>query len=316
MDPKKRKVLKWVAVGAAVIVLALVGFAVAQYMSIGSKMQPPKQERARIQAVLDAPPAQEKSPFVYVLLLGNDHHPGERWTRTDTILLARLDTRDKAVLMLSIPRDTYTEVRGHGLTKINGASSWGGVPLTIETVKRFTGLPVNHYVEIDFQGFQQVVDDLGGVDMYVSRPVNYGNGISVHAGQQHLNGTEALEVMRNRHAYGDGDFARMNNQQLFLKSIARKMAAPSSLVKLPGALNAVADHVQSDLSASDMISLVRDYRVADSSKVKSYTIPGQPKMIDKVSYIVPDMARAKALFDAIRAGQIPPASLGYRMGID
>jgi polyisoprenyl-teichoic acid--peptidoglycan teichoic acid transferase len=291
------------------LIAGLVGYAVFTYVSLESKLAPESAERDLIEEALDQPAAQDadsdEPEHTYILLLGSDRRPGQTRARSDTIILARLSESDRSVVLVSIPRDTRTEVPGHGVTKINHASAYGGVPLAIETVKNFTGLPVNHYVEIDFAGFGSVVDMLGGIDMYVDRPVDYGQGIVVDTGMQHLNGKQALAVVRNRKAYADGDFARVRNQRAFLSAVARKASSPGNLDKLPRILSESADSVTTDLSVAEITGLMRAYRQALQDDLPGYTVPGAPAMIGGVSYVVTDEEAASALFEALARGETP-----------
>jgi LCP family protein required for cell wall assembly len=300
------------AVGLTTLVLVggAVAYAVFTYASISSQLAPSPSELKRVEEALDdepesAPAGAEEPEYTYILLLGNDRRSGQTRARTDTIILARLSKADGSILLLSIPRDTRTEVPGHGTTKINHAAAYGGVPLAIKTVKKFTGLPVHHYVQVDFNGFGRIIDLLGGVDMYIDRPVNYGQGIVVNAGMQHLNGVQALSVVRNRKAYASGDFARIRNQQALLSAMARKTAAPGSLDRLPQILAETAGNVETDLSISQLTGLVSKYREALQRDLPGYTVPGTPAMIDGLSYVVTDKAAASKLFDAIRRGETP-----------
>lgn len=289
--------------GILVIVVGVVGYTFA---TATSKVAPPKAMRARLQEALSEPPVKkQEARHTYVLLLGNDRRPGEKRARTDTILLARLDKKTKGVLLVSIPRDTRTDVPGYGMTKINHASAYGGAPLAIETVKRFTGLPIHHYVQMDFQGFGKVVDALGGVDMYVDRPVDYGQGVVVPAGQQHLNGQQALSVVRNRRAHADGDLGRVRVQRQFLAAVARKMARPGNIARLPSVMNASANHIETDLSAAEMVALLRTYGAAAEGEIPGYTVTGSGRRIDGVYYMIPDPAKTKKLFEAVDAGATP-----------
>jgi len=294
-------------VGAAVLVvlLAVGGYALYTYLSVGSRISPSEKVAKKVEKVLDKPAAAADARYTYVLLLGDDRRPGEKRARTDTIMLARLDAQTGKVVMLSIPRDTRAEVPGHGMTKINHAGAYGGAPLSIATVKKFTGLPVHHYVQIDFEGFDDIVDSLGGVDMFVERPVDYGQGVTIPSGMQHLNGKQALSVVRNRKAYADGDFARIRTQRAFLSAVARKATSSSQIGRLPGVVNGASNHIETDLSISEIMSLVRAYGAAAAGDLPGYTVPGSPKRIDGISYVVPDTEGATALFDALRRGETP-----------
>ncbi|MHB1340855.1 MAG: LCP family protein [Coriobacteriia bacterium] len=307
-SPVSRRNKRSLRVGAAVVGLLLLGllsYAAYAYFSVGAKLAPAKVERQAIERVLDEEPVigDPNAGFSYVLLLGNDSTSGN--TRTDTILLARLSEKDGSVLLLSIPRDTRTEVPGYGTTKINHASAYGGVPLTIETVKGFTGLPVNHYMQVDFVGFESIVDALGGIDMYVERPVDYGQGVIVAAGMQHLNGAKALSVVRNRKAYADGDFGRIRQQQAFLSAVARKAASERNFSRIASIIGASADHVRTDLSIAEIVSLFGDYRGAASKDIPSYTIPSTTGTISGVSYVIPKEDETRALLEAIGRGEFP-----------
>jgi LCP family protein required for cell wall assembly len=293
------------AVVLGVLLVGVLAYATYAYFSVGAKLAPAKVEREAIDLVLDKQPvlADPNSGYTYVLLLGNDSTSGT--TRSDTILLARLSKKDKSVLLLSIPRDTRTEVPGHGITKINHASSYGGVPLQIQTVQAFTGLPVNHYVQVDFVGFASIVDALGGIDMYVDRPVDYGQGIIVGVGMQHLNGAKALSVVRNRKAYADGDFGRIRTQQAFLSAVARKAAGERNFPRIASVINAAASHMKTDLSVAEIVGLFSEYRSAATKDIPSYTIPATTGTISGVSYVLPKEAETAALLEAIKRGEFP-----------
>src|SRR5664280_432242 len=103
-----------------------------------------------------------------ILLLGADFRKGDTAYRTDTMIVARIDSQAKKVWMLSIPRDTKVLIPGHGYQKINAAHAFGGAELTVKTVKQFTGLPINHYMEVNFTGFENAVNQMGGI--WVSVP--------------------------------------------------------------------------------------------------------------------------------------------------
>lgn len=297
----------WLGVAVLTLLLVAVAYSLYTYFNMSRKMAPAAETRDAIESVLDkpSPPSGDGERFTYVLLLGNDRRPGQSRARSDTILLARLNSQDKSVLLLSIPRDTRTEVPGYGLTKINHAAAYGGVPLTIQTVKDFTGLPVHHYVLIDFEGFGSVVDALGGVEMMVDRPARIPGGRTIAPGFQLLDGDAALAVVRNRKAYADGDFARIRAQQAFLSAMAKRASQPGNATRIPSVIDSAAQHVETDMSIREMTGMVMDYRAAAAGDMLSYTVPAGTGMIDGVSYVLPDEAKAEALFAAIGRGETP-----------
>ena len=223
----------------------------------------------------------KKQPFT-ILLLGVDHLGVKGDTRSDTIILGRVDPENKKVWLLSIPRDTRAEIPGHGVQKINQAYALGGPALTIKTVSQMTGVRPDHYVEIDIGGFKHIVDVMGGVwinvDQRINDPkaagANYGRkGAVIEKGYQKLDKNQAIVYVRSR-AYADADFSRMRHQQEFLKAVAKQASSTSMLPRLPKIIRTMGRYVNTDLKLGDMISIVRDMRGVDPANFQTATIPG------------------------------------------
>ena len=162
-----------------------------------------------------------------MLLIGADKsqdrdESGEYWrfNTEPSMILARVDPKEKEVTLISIPRDTQVDIPGHGTQKINAAYAFGGASLAVDTVSELAGVPISHYAEIDFDGFKAVVDALGGIEVDVPMEINDDMaGGHVDAGLQTLNGEQALILCRSRHNYddiGNGDAIRAANQRLVL----------------------------------------------------------------------------------------------------
>ena len=172
-----------------------------------------------------------------IMLLGSDRRPpnakdGGAGARSDTIILARLDPDKKATALMSLPRDLKVQIPGHGTDKINAAYELGGPRLTLKTVKRLTGLSINHVINVDFRGFQKAIDAIGCIYADIDR--TYFNDtpgyayIDVKAGYQKLCGEEALEYARFRHE--DSDLVRGARQQDLLRE-AKQQVGVSKLVE-------------------------------------------------------------------------------------
>ena len=164
-----------------------------------------------------------------ILVLGSDRRPGEERGRADTIMLMRYGGGKAA--RLSIPRDTLVNIPGVGPSKINAAYAIGGPPLMIQTVKQFLGIEVNHLIEVDFKGFPKFVDALGGVNMTFEtlHPVALrGPHAQLPKGENHLNGEQALDVVRirkNECAPEESDLTRARRQQQFLEAVKGSSSA-------------------------------------------------------------------------------------------
>jgi LCP family protein required for cell wall assembly len=274
-------------------------------------------------------PAKVVEGAMNILLLGSDsRNPDNDQTnadrsRSDTIILMHIQADHKHAYLISIPRDLYVPIPGHGRDKINSAFAYGGLPLVIRTIEGFTSVHIDHVALIDFAGFQAVTDALGGVDLNIEQSIT-----SIHPpyrrftqGKNHLNGAEALDYIRQRYQFADGDISRERHQQQFLKAILDKAASSGTLSnpgKLNGFLQAItkAMTVDKDFSITDMALEFRDLRGKDLTfMVNPYS--GFDK-IDGQDVVLPDKTKGAALYDAVvkdrvgqyLAGASPSASPG------
>ncbi|PRX46006.1 LytR family transcriptional attenuator [Prauserella shujinwangii] len=153
--------------------------------------------------------------------------------RTDTIMIAHIPDNDTAPTLLSLPRDSQVEIPGHGTNKINAAFSFGGAPLLAQTVEQATGLRIDHYAEIGFGGFANIVDAVGGVEMTIpERMKDTKTGVVIPAGEQTLDGAQALGFVRMRYSSATprSDLDRVANQRKFIGALADEIASPATLL--------------------------------------------------------------------------------------
>jgi LCP family protein required for cell wall assembly len=247
-----------------------------------------------------------------MLLLGSDSRdPDEKadaGSRTDTIILMHVQADHKHAYLISIPRDTYVPIPGHGSDKINAAFAYGGLPLVVRTVEGFTNVHIDHLALIDFGGFQEVTDALGGVDMYVDQTItSIHTGHTFTQGNQHFTGAQALDYVRQRYQFPDGDITREKHQQMFLKAVMDKGASSGTFTN-PGKLNAFlqaitkAVTVDKDLS---LPSLALQFRGLRSSDLTFLTSPFSGfDTIDGQSVVVADKDKATALYTAVANDQV------------
>jgi LCP family protein required for cell wall assembly len=300
---KRRRAVLALAI-LALALLGFVGWGVYTYLGVSNKLAAPDQKtRREVAAVLDAPapvsPEATSQPD-YILLLGDDARPGETRARSDTIIVVRADVASQSVTMLSIPRDSRVSIQGHGLDKIAHANAFGGPALAIRTVKDFTGLPINHYVKIKFAGVSEVVDAMGGIVMDVDASIP---DFSIKKGVQRLNGEKALAFVRSR-AFAGSDFARIKHQQQFLKALAKQALQPKRLTRLPAIIDSAANHIETDMSVPQIVTLASDLRGVDTEAIGTCMVPGRGTRINMVYYYTPDATGTANLIAMFRSGQV------------
>ncbi|MGN9890387.1 LCP family protein [Micromonospora sp. L31] len=252
-----------------------------------------------------------------IMILGSDSRDPENTggSRTDTLILAHLPKDRSSAQLISIPRDTWTHVprdqgRGGRDAKINAAYAWGGVPLMVQTVEKFTGVRVDHVAMVDFAGFKEIVDALGGIDVDVEKSFT-----SIHPpfrtfspGRQRMDGEAALDYSRQRKQFADGDFARIRHQQQVIRAILDK-AASGGMLANPGKLNsfvkATSNAVAVDKSLS-VLDLAMELRGLRSGNLAFFTCPvtGTGR-VGTESVVFADKPKAKTLFDAVRRDSVP-----------
>ncbi|NGZ75139.1 LCP family protein [Saccharibacillus alkalitolerans] len=266
MTAGKKKIL---IISAAAVVL-LLGFAayyvLSLYRGLESLSKPPESSPFKAVSTEDlkvaAPPEWKGTEPVNILLMGVDARDAEDddVPRSDSMLVVSLDPVKKSVHLLSILRDVYTEIPGHGKGRINTAITYG--PNTaMQAVSDLLGVPVQYYMYTDFQGFIKLVDAVGGVDFYVEKDMYYPSEADKHQydidlkkGEQHLNGDAALQYVRFRHD-AMSDYSRTERQREFLKALSEKVKSTTSIMKLPDILNQVAPFIDTNLSVDDMWKL-------------------------------------------------------------
>ena len=221
------------------------------------------------------------SDIFTVLLLGVDAEgPGP--ARADTIMLAFVDRKEGEIRLLSIPRDTYVSIPGHGRTKINHASVYGGPELVARTASNFLDVPVDRYVKVDFEGFKNIVDILGGVEMDVEKRMYYSpEGIDLQRGKRHLDGEAALQFVRYRGA--TGDIGRVERQQQFLTEMTSQSINFQTLLKAPSLIKEFRQNTETNLTLTEMIALSRIAKNAGDNFEKE-VVPGESVYINNVSY--------------------------------
>ncbi|MFN8147369.1 MAG: LCP family protein [Candidatus Nanopelagicales bacterium] len=248
--------------------------------------------------------------------------------RTDTMMLVHIGANADAVTVVSLPRDTlatipaYTDSKGRKhkahQAKLNAAYEGGGAPTMVAAVEGLTGVQINHYVEINFNGFLQMVDAVGGVDVCLAKPLSdKKSGLNLPAGRQTIDGPQALAYVRARYVDPSADLGRMKRQQKFVASMFKKATSAGTIlnpVKLNEFLTAVAGSITTDsgLGRDQLLALADRLKSTNPGNVAFTTVPiaGDKRVKGLGSVLIWDEAKATALFTAIKKDQpiVPKAA--------
>ncbi|MGC4894202.1 LCP family protein [Micromonospora sp. DT31] len=307
--------------GVAVLVLALLGGVGAWFYA--RNLDDDLARTDPFAGLTGGRPVKKVDGAFNILLVGSDSRDPDapvdgsgKW-RADTVIVMHIPADHKSAYLVSVPRDLYVPIPENAgascdsgsRNKINAAFAFGGLPLAVKTVECFTDVRIDHVMAIDFGGFKEVTDALGGVDLKVERTVT-----SIHKpyrtftkGVNHMNGAEALDWVRQRKQFPDGDFARMRHQQDFLKALMDKAASTGTLTnpkKLNDFLKAVTAAVTVDqgFSLTDMAVQFRSLRGENLTFVTSPHLGGQT--VDGQSVVVSDRAKALTMYQAIAADKM------------
>ncbi|WP_242035284.1 LCP family protein [Mesobacillus harenae] len=260
MKTGNRKKYIRLAVYTLFILIAGIGaYAFSVYYSLSSAvndMHKPVDRKSehRAQAISLA----DQEPFS-VLLLGVDERENDSG-RSDTMIVLSVNPSDQSIKMLSIPRDTRTDIIGHGtVEKINHAFAYGGAEMALDTVEHFLKVPIDYYVKINMEGFKGIIDAVGGVT--VDNDMNLFHGShTFQEGEITLSGDEALVFSRIRYEDPRGDFGRQLRQKLILEAIVEEGASISSLWNYDGIFKALGTAVETNLTFQEMVDIQSSYR--------------------------------------------------------
>ncbi|NLM96637.1 MAG: LCP family protein [Halanaerobiaceae bacterium] len=223
--------------------------------------------------------------------------------RADTIMLLSIDLESREIGLLSIPRDTRVNIPGYGMNRINASHAFGGIELSVQTIEEFLGIPIDYYIETDFQGFSRIIDVIGGVEIDIKQPLRYvdkagGVNINLPAGKRLLNGKEALDFVRYRESI-KGDIGRVERQQQFIKALIDRLLSPDIIIKLPSIYSETRKAVNTNIPIQDISPFMRVIRDLNISAIETVILPGEPKYINGASYWVADEEETEILVNKL-----------------
>ncbi|MNJ27909.1 LCP family protein [Paenibacillus bouchesdurhonensis] len=229
--------------------------------------------------------AKQAEPFT-ALLLGIDQR-GNEPARSDTLIYAVVRPQDSKVLLISIPRDTYTEIVGRDKNdKINHAHAFGGAKMSKDTVANFLGYPADYYAAINFEGLRNVVDELGGIELPIDKDIvnkhKDHEKFTIKAGKPLYDGQEALNFVRYRE---DSDFNRTKRHQVFLNALVERMLKLDQISKIPDLMDMLGENFKTDMTPSFIIDLSKQVLTNQSPQISGYSITGEGMRKNGVYYV-------------------------------
>lgn len=313
-EPRRRKRWKSVLIVALLTVLLAIGAA------LGMGLWVQRDLGGQIERLPDALPTGESRPDVpaeeaeaeNILLLGSDKRAdgSVAGQRSDTMMVVHVAANRKSVSLVSIPRDSWVNVPGHGPAKINAAFAWGGPALAVETIENLTDIRIDHVAIIDWEGFKALTDALGGITITIPETVKDGySGKVWTAGQHQMDGATALDYVRQRAGLAGGDFDRIKRQQHFLRTLMSQtlsrntMSNPRTVYRV---LDSVTQNlsVDEDWSTSDLRDLAFSLRSLRVDDVTFTTVPNKGTGMEGAQSVVYlDRQKGEELWQAFRRGK-------------
>ncbi|WP_328538410.1 LCP family protein [Streptomyces sp. NBC_00344] len=303
---RKRHWLRWAALGLSVLILAIAGTGWWFYNKLDHNIRTDTTASAELRTYEKERPTPVAVDAENILLIGSDSRSGDNkkygrdsgTQRSDTTILLHLTADKQNATAVSIPRDLMTDIPSCAkadktrtrkqFAQFNWAFEFGGTACTVRTVEKMTGIRINHYMVIDFNGFKGMVDAVDGVEVCLKKPVNDKDAhLKLPAGRQTLHGEQALGYVRARHSIGNGsDTERMERQQQFLGSLVKKVQSNGVLLN-PTRLYPVLDAATKSLTTDpglatlkDLYDLTRRMRDIPTANIRFLTVPREPYTAD------------------------------------
>jgi LCP family protein required for cell wall assembly len=334
---RRRRWWVWALLALGVLVILLVVWAALGFLSFSRGVSEANDRLPRrALGQLAEPQGSVLSTPTTTLVIGTDggSAPGRSGARrSDSLLLVRTDPSKHRLTYLSIPRDLRVDIPGFGSGKINAANQYGGPALTLATVRRLTGIPIHHVVMVDFDGFKDLIDALGGIEVTVPKPIlsnkfdcpyppkrcQAWEGWRFGKGKQHMDGRRALiysRIRTNQLDPSDSDISRTSRQQAVAEAVGDEIASFGTFLRLPFIGDSLAAPVATDMSAWELAKFGWVRFRADSAKSLRCRLGGDPETVDGESVILggEDNVAVVAMFLGQAAPVAPPKGTLYGAG--
>lgn len=295
-----KKILLSILGVIVVLLVAVGGYLGKVYFDVKKTADGVYEEPTRIKSQLrEKPVSVKQGEAMSILLLGIDTGEFDRTEqgRSDSMMIATVNPDKKQTTIISIPRDTYTEIVGLGtLDKLNHAYAFGGAEMSMDSTEKLLGVPIDHYVSVNMHGLKEMVDAVGKIQLENNIEFTQ-SGYEFHQGPVQLDGDAALAYIRMRYDDPNGDYGRQERQRKVVMAIIKKAMSPSIIANYGTILSTLEDHVKTDIPWSQMTAMQSKYWDA-FSHIENDQLQGVGAMREGVSYqdISPEeLARVQAL---------------------
>jgi len=283
-----RKALKWTVIIAGVLCITsmLLVFKVYQDMKdTAEKLYVPVEnvQSSKRETTVDM---KSEIPFS-ALILGVDEREGDVG-RSDTLIVLTVNPTTQTTKMISIPRDTYTEIVGtNKMDKINHAYAFGGIGMSMQTVEKFLDIPIDYVGVVNMESFQEIIDILGGITVNNELEFDY-DGQHFAKGEINLDGETALKFVRMRYEDPMGDFGRQNRQKQVVQGVIQEAVSFNTALNYKNILRILESNVQMNAKFEDLIDIQKNYASSFKNIEQLYFTTGTSEIINSIYYYVPD----------------------------
>jgi LCP family protein required for cell wall assembly len=318
----KKRVLKTVLAILLLSMVVVVAYMFKAYSDIGSTAESIYNEVSVVEMREESIEVETATQPISFLLLGADTGTAEEERtetgRSDTIIVCTVNPNTKTTTLLSIPRDSYSEIVGYSdvydyygdyYDKMNHAYAFGGTEMSINTVQEFLNVPIDYYVEVNFDGLTDIVDAIGGVEITSPLTFDFYGPQFIEGETRILNGFEALQFSRMRKQDPEGDLGRQKRQQMVIKAILDKVLTMGTVVNYKNILATLEDNVQLNVSMDEILSIASGYRKS-MENFQQFYVEGAEVYIDEIYYYYVNPEERLRLSNILRTElELPAATI-------
>ena len=308
----KKRILKTVLSVLMIAMVGVIAYMFKAYSDIGSTAESIYNEVSVVEMREESIEVETATQPISFLLLGADTGTAEEERtetgRSDTIIVCTVNPNTKTTTLLSIPRDSYAEIVGYSdiydyygdyYDKMNHAYAFGGTEMSINTVQEFLNVPIDYYVEVNFDGLVDIVDAVGGIEITSPLTFDFYGPQFIEGQTQTLTGYDALQFSRMRKQDPEGDLGRQKRQQMVIKAILDKVLTMGTVVNYKNILATLEDNVQLNMSLDEILSIASGYRKS-MENFQQFYVEGEEMYIDEIYYYYVDPQERLRLSNILR----------------